>query len=103
MLNGNFLSFVSYLHHKKYEHFTLVRDTETGKVVTAGDSDMAFEYLSGLKTAQRRESGDLLPEKSFEEPKKPLKVLLYDTKEVRQFASSLMQYFLAPKQRLGQV
>jgi hypothetical protein len=102
LLNGNFLGFVNYLKNKNYEHFCLVKDTVTGKVVTSGNSGLALQHLNERNVSERRESREWIPEKEII-MSKPFAKFVNDTKEVRTFASYLVQHFLGQRQRIGQV
>ena len=52
LLNTNFNGFLSYLKTKKYEHFMIVRDPDSGKVFTSGNGQLALNHLKEQQSGQ---------------------------------------------------
>ena len=103
LLNTNFNGFLSYLKTKKYEHFMIVRDPDSGKVFTSGNGQLALTHLKEQQTAQRRDSGEWLPMTELKKLPMPFSQMVDKIVEVRTYSSVIVQHFMTPKQRLGQV
>ena len=103
LFNTNFNGFLSYLKTKKYEHFMIVRDPDSGKVFTSGNGQLALTHLKEQLTDQRRDSGEWLPMTELKKLPMPFSQMVDKIVEVRTYSSVIVQHFMTPKQRLGQV
>ena len=103
LLTASFVGFKKFLHSKKLDHFLIVRDPSTGEVTTSGSCDIASQYLSEKHKSERLHSGDWLPEKDIKGLPVPFSILLDNSAGIRSYASTVVQHFLEPKQRLDQV
>ena len=103
LFNTNFNGFLSYLKTKKYEHFMIVRDPDSGKVFTSGNGQLALTHLKEQQTVQRRDSGEWLPMTELKKLPMPFSQMVDKIVEVRTYSSVIVQHFMTPKQRLGQV
>ena len=101
--NAGYKKFVEATKASKYEYHVVVRDPLTGRILSQGDHQMAFEHLTKARAAERRTSGDWVPDQELVKLPKPLVEMVGETAALRRYTSQLITSLLGPKQRLGQV
>ena len=101
--NSHFVNFRGYISKKNLQMCTVVRDPKTGQVFTSGNSAMALSHLQEVQKITRRASRDWVPVEMSPALPLPLSNLIGMPDQLRAYASKLLQHFLKPKQKIGQV
>ena len=98
-----FKSFMTTVKSQNWDYHVVIKNRQTGDIVSCGNSDMAEKYLSEKSAKERRESGDWVPNKPISKMPVQLSRLMADTDLVRKYASKVITELLGPKQGLGTV